>query len=160
MKKILMLFVAIFTFATLSFSQTSGSFGIQGGYSWIDGVAGAQLQMGHFAINAGYFPATMPGSGDPIPSFSGALTYYTGNWDESSYYAKIGVASAGYRYQESWNGGAWGGNVVKPMTIFMAGVKYVGKYSNWYSKGGVGLGWCSEATVFTWELCLGYQFGW
>lgn len=153
-----MLFVAIFAFATLSFSQ-SGAFGIQGGYSWLNGVVGAQYQMGHLAIGAGYYPAKMPGSGESVSSFSGVFTWYGGDWDESCYYASIGVASAGYRSQIDYGYG-WTDDVVKPMTILMGGLKYASKYSDWYSKVGAGVGWCSEATVFTWELTIGYQFGW
>ena len=151
-----MLLVAIFAFATLSYSQ-NGAFGVQGGYSWINGLIGAQYQMGHLAIGGGYYPAIMPGSGKPVSSFSGVFTLYGGDWDESCYYLSIGIASAGYRYEISYGGGPWINPVVKPMTILMGGVKYA-SYSNWYTKGGIGVGWCDEATVFTWEITLGYYF--
>lgn len=156
MKKILTLLVVIFAFTTLSFSQSA--FTVQGGYSWLNGVVGAEYQMGHIAISAGYYPAKMPGSGDPIASFSGAVTWYDGLWSESGYYASIGFASAGYRHETSYNGGAWGSDIVSPMTIGMIGYKY-GSYTGYNMKLGFGYGWCDQASTFTWELTIGYSFG-
>ena len=74
----------------------------------------------------------MPGSGERVSSFSAAITWY-GKDNEfldnhsgalgACYYASLGVASAGYRSQNSYNGGAWTDDVVEPMTIVMGGVK-------------------------------------
>jgi len=161
MKKLILLLSLIFALSFSSFAQTDISVG--GGYSWLQGVANVEAQFGHFGIGAGYFPAKMPGSGDPISSFSAAVTWY-GKTNEflnnhsgalgACYYGSIGFASAGYRSQISYNGGAYGSDVVQPMTIGMLGVKsYAGKFS---FKLGAGYGWCEYAGVFTWEVGLQY----
>lgn len=161
MKKILVLFSLMFAMSISAFSQTDFSLGL--GYSWLQGVVNAEAQFGHWGIGAGYFPAKMPGSGDPVPSFSGALTFY-GKDNEflnnhngalgACYYASVGIASAGYRYQESYNGGAWGNDIVEPMTIVMGGVKsYAGNFS---FKLGLGYGFSPIANAFTWEVGLQY----
>jgi len=135
------------------------SLGFNAGYSWLQGVIGAELEYGNWAVGGGYYPAKMPGSGESVASISWFVTYQSAVFQKSSgYYASIGMASAGYRYQESWNGGSWGNDIIAPMWIGMIGYKY-----NWYSglnlKGGVGYGWCEYAGVFTWEVTLGYKFG-
>jgi len=161
MKKIVLLLSLIFALSISAFSQTDLS--VWGGYSWLNGVVGAEVQYGNFGVSAGYFPAKMPGSGDPISSFSAAVTWYGKNNDYlnnhsgalgACYYGSFGFASAGYRSQISYNGGAYGSDVVEPMLIGMLGVKsYVNK---WQFKLGAGYGWCDYAGVFTWEIGLSY----
>jgi len=156
MKRILTLLIAMFAFATLSFSQ--GAFTVQGGYSWTMGMFGAEYQLGHFAIGSGWMPTSMPGSGEKLNSFSayGAWTGY--DYDESGYYISLGFASAGYRSQMSYNGGSWQDDVISPMGIANFGYKL-----QWYSglnlKGEVGYGWCQYAGVFAWGVTVGWTFG-
>lgn len=107
----------------------------------------------------GWMPTSMPGSGDAVTSISWFVTYQDAVFQESSgYYVSIGSASAGYRYEVSYNGGSWTDDVVANMWIGMIGYKY-----NWYSglnmKAGLGYGWCEYAGVFTWEVSVGWQFG-
>lgn len=161
MKRILTLLVAFFAVATLSYAQSD--FSLWGGYSWVNGVVGAEYQYNKFGVSAGYYPAKMPGSGDRVSSFSAAFTFY-GKDNEyldnhsgalgACYYATIGFASAGYRSQVSYNGGSWTDDVVSPMTIAMVGVKSYA--SKWQFKLGCGMGWCEYATAFTWEIGFGY----
>ena len=156
MKKILILIVALFSITAMSYSQYN-SFTVQGGYSWLNGVVGAELQLGHVGLSGGYMPTKMPGSGERLSSFSGAFTWYGDVMDESCYYTSIGIASAGYRSEVSYNGGSYENGIVKPMGIWMLGYKYAGG-TGWSSKIGGGVGWCSEATVFTFEITLAYSF--
>lgn len=160
MKKVLLSIVMTLAllFATNINTNAQIAGNVQGGYSWLNGVVGAELLLGHIGVSTGYFPAKMPGSGESIASISWAVTYYGGLWDESGYYGSIGMASAGYRAQTSYNGGAYGSDVVAPMWIAMVGYKY-GSYSGFNLKGGVGYGWCEYAGVFTWEITLGFAFG-
>lgn len=155
MKKIFSIFIMLFAITTLNFAQPSGgALNVQGGYSWSNGVIGAELQAGHLAFSLGYFPTKMPGSNEPLSSISGNFTWYGGNWNESSYYASVGVASAGYRSQMNYNNGGWSNDVVSPMTIFMIG--YKGCVDNLNMKIGGGYGWCDYANSWTFELTVGW----
>jgi len=153
MKKLLLLIAFILSFSLLSYSQSS-AFSVYGGYSWVNGAIGAEYQFGSMAISGGWFPTVMPGSNERISSFSGALTYYGGNWDNSAYYATIGVATAGYREQTSYNSGVWTDDVISPMTIVMAG--YKGTYKTTHCKLGFGYGWCNYGDAWTWEFTIGW----
>lgn len=153
MKKLLVLITFILAFSVFAHSQSMG-FTVQGGYSWLNGLVGAEYQVGSIALSGGWFPTKMPGSDERISSFSGALTFYGGKWTRSSYYISGGVASAGYRSEVSYNGGAWTDRVVEPMYIVMLG--YKGTFENVHCKFGLGYGWCDYAGVATWELTLGW----
>ena len=156
MKKILLTVIVLFAITTFSFAQPSGgALNIQGGYSWTNGLIGAEFQAGHLAVSAGWFPTKMPGSDEKLSSFSANFLVYGGNWDESSYYASIGVASAGFRSQNRYNGGSWTNDNVSPMTIVMVGYKY-GDWSGLNMKAGVGYGWCDLGNAWTWELTIGW----
>ena len=157
MKKILLSLAIVFAllFANVETqAQVTGT--VQGGYSWLNGMIGAELQFANLGVSGGYYPARMPGSGDPISSFSAAATWY-GKPYEDCLYGSIGIASAGYRYEVSYNSGPYGDAVVLPMTIGMIG--YKAHWNDWRFKLGGGYGWCSEAGVFTWEILIGYSFG-
>ena len=154
MKKILTLLVAIFAFAMLS--QAQSAFTINGGYSWSYGVVGAEYQLGHIGIGGGWMPTTMPGSGEKLNSFSGVVTWYGGDWWESCYYTSLAFASNGYRAQIDYGSG-WTDDYTAPMGIWRFG--YKAQYGNRGMYGGCGVGWCSEASVFNWELGVKYSFG-
>ena len=125
---------------------------VQGGYSWLSGVVGGDLQVGQLGVSAGWMPTKMPLSGEKLSSIGVAGTLYSGNYDESGYYVSLGVASNGYRYEYS---SSWGANDSKtsPMTIAMLGYKYGSEDMN--LKLGVGYGWCDYAKTWTWEITLG-----
>jgi hypothetical protein len=144
MKKTFLFLLVIFI-TTLTFAQpNTAAFNIQGGYSWTNGVIGAELQAGYFAVSAGYFPTKMPVSGEAAPSFSSNFLLYTGKWNENSFYASIGVASAGYRNDD----------IISPMTIAMVGYKIT--LQNLNMKLGGGYGWCSYDKSLKLELTLGW----
>lgn len=150
----------MFGLSIIAFSQTNISIGT--GYSWLNGVVSAEAQLGNFGIGAGWFPAKMPLSREPVSSFSASLTYY-GKTNEFlnqhknlfdfvgvTYYGSIGVASAGYRYEDN----SLINEIVEPMTIGMIGLKsHIGKFG---LKIGGGYGWCQYAGTFTWEAGLQY----
>jgi hypothetical protein len=161
MKKIFLFLSLIFALSISTFAQTDLS--LWGGYSWLNGVVGAEAQFGKFAVSGGYYPAKMPGSGDRISSFSAAVTFY-GKDNEfldnhsgalgACYYGSVGFASAGYRAETSYNGGAWTDDVVEPVTILMLGVKSYA--SKWSFKLGAGYGFYEGGSTFTWEIGFGY----
>ena len=161
MKKLIFTFIMVIAmiFAINTETKAQTSFGVNAGYSWLTGMVGPELEVGHWSVGMGYMPTSMPGSGDPITSISWFVTYQDAVFKESSgYYVAFGQAMNGYRAQTSYNGGAYGSDVTASMLIGMIGYKY-----NWYSglnlKGGVGYGWCEYAGVFAWEVTLGYKFG-
>ena len=107
MKKIFILLTIFLLFIVNieSKSQTPFAFSAQGGYSWLNGVVGADLQFGKFGISGGWMPTKMPISGTKTSSY-GAL--YSGNYDETTVYGSIGIASQGYRYE--YINGAYSGD--------------------------------------------------
>jgi hypothetical protein len=157
MKKLLLAIVMLISLSVFSASAQSTPFAFraQGGYSWINGVVGAEAQFGKFALSGGWMPTKMPLSGEKISSIGGAITYYTLPADEEgySYYASVGFASQGYRYEltSSWG---YGEEETLPMTIVMVGYKYDSGGVN--CKLGAGYGWCEVAGAFTFEITLGF----
>ena len=162
MKKFLLSIAFIFAITFSSFGQTPTDFSIWGGYSWLNGVFGADVQFGQVGISGGWYPAKMPYSKNPINSFSGAITFYSksnkylndhyGSF-AACYYGSFGIASAGYRY-ESYGGSMIYDSYSESMYIVMGGVKsYVDR---WSFKVGIGYGWCAQTGVFTWEIGLSY----
>jgi hypothetical protein len=119
---------------------------VQGGYSWINGVVGGDVQIGHFGFGAGWMPTTMPLSGTPVNSVGFHATVYSANYNEFGYYLSLGEATNGFRYEDSW-----GIDATDAMTILMLGVK--GGTDTFFWKAGVGYGWCQEA--WTGEITLG-----
>jgi len=144
MKKFLLLFLILALSITIQ-AQISRTFGIQTGYSRLNGIVGIEYQMGHIGIGAGYYPTQIIGG--TRPAFSGSLTTYNKNWNKTCLYSSIGVSSEGFA------------NGHEPISILMAGAKFTFN-SNWYLKTGAGVGWSTETTKFTGEITFGYQFNW
>jgi hypothetical protein len=147
----------LFTTNMESKAQVPISLGINTGYSWLSGVAGAEVQFGHWITGVGYWPAKMPGNGETVGSIGWFVEYSDALWDESGYYANFGIASNGYRSQLSYNGGSYGSDYTNSMYIVNVGYKY-GSWNGWNMKAGCGYGWCEEAGVFNFELTLGKKF--
>jgi hypothetical protein len=156
MKK-LFLSIVIMTILSLSSFKTEAqstpfSANIHGGYSWINGVVGGELKVGHFGLSGGWMPTKMPMTREKLNSLGTAVSLYTlpANEYGSSYYASLGVASHGYRYEDSW-----GNASSSPMTIAMIGVQY--DTYGVYSKIGGGYGWCDYGNAWTFEILLGFR---
>lgn len=130
---------------------TPFSLSATGGYSWLTGVVGGELQYGKLGVGAGWMPTKMPISGEKISSWGIAATYYTlpAGQEGMSYYLSGGIASQGYQYEDSW-----GEESTLPCTIITAGSKY--DSGGVFLKAGLGYGWCSELGAFTFELTLGF----
>lgn len=155
MKKLI---IGVFCLVALTFAsletqaQHDGDFGItpQGGYSWQNGVAGVELQYLNLAISGGWLPTSVPLTGTPVNSYSGAITWY-GNAFDNGGYVSFAVASAGYRY-----GSSFGDEEILPMSIIGLGYRYwMGPIS---LKFGAGYGWCDKMDAFTFEVLLSYTF--
>jgi len=151
MKKIIILLFTL-VLSISAFSQTS--INVWGGYSWLNGIIGAEVQLEHFGISAGYYPAKMPDTKENIPSFSAAVTYYTKSnkllkSKDMCYYGSLGMASAGYRHDGDVDpiyigmtglrfninklqlkvGGGYGFNNIENKWMFEAGISY-GLFTN------------------------------
>jgi hypothetical protein len=156
MKKILMTICLVFSLlvATLTSnaqSTTPYALSVTGGYSWLSGVVGAEIQVGQFGFSGGWMPTSMPMSGEKLNSVGFAATLYSGPpTDPSTFYASFGVASDGYRYEDSNGYGE-----VLPMSIIMVGSKY--DSGGVFFKAGAGYGWCEIGGAFTFELTLGFS---
>jgi hypothetical protein len=153
MRKLLIVSMLTILFSLLSLSSnaqtTPTSFSVHGGYSWLNGVVGAELQSGCFGISGGWMPTTMPISGDKVNSYGFAVSLYSGPPSETiSYYLSGGIASDGYQYEDSYGYGK-----TEAVTIIMAGTKY--NFNSFYAKLGLGYGFCSEANSFTFEATIG-----
>ena len=147
MKKILTIFIIIFTFATLSFAQKS-SITVQTGYSLSTGLLGAEYQFGKVSIAAGWMPLRTPETHEIISSFSAAITAYGCDWNESGWYGSAAFASAAYRTED----------IVSPMMILSLGYKQH-LWSAFSVKGGVGYGWCEYAAFPSLEVTARWTFG-
>ena len=151
MKKITLLFVALM-FTVIANAQVLSA---HAGYSWLNGVVGLEYNVSGFGISAGVFPAKLPATGGRVASFSGALSFYGKDYDESGWYASIGIASAGYREQTSYGGSSWSTNI-QPMTIVMVGSR--GSSLGTWAKLGAGAGFSPDGgAIFTFELLIGFQ---
>lgn len=133
-------------------AQSSWALSGQGGYSWINGVVGGDLQIGNFGISGGWMPTKMPLSGNKISSIGFALSLYSAKYNEAGYYVSLGSASQGYRYELSSSSG-YHSESTSPMTIVMAG--YKGGTDDLYFKLGGGYGWCDQGNAWTFEATLG-----
>lgn len=51
---------------TVNAQQTPFAFNVQGGYSWLNGVLGAEAQFGKLGVSGGWMPCRMPMSGEWI----------------------------------------------------------------------------------------------
>jgi len=148
--------MSVFISSTLNAQQTNDltthtpyALSIHGGYSWLDGVVGADFQSGLFGLTGGWMPTTMPMTGENINSFGFAASLYSGPpTDIYTFYLSVGVASDGYQYEDSYG---YGGT--EPVTIVMVGSKYNG--NRVYFKAGIGYGWNEYTGVWTGELTLG-----
>jgi len=122
---------------------------VHGGYSWLDGVVGGDLQTGLFGLSAGWMPTTMPLSGDPVNSLCAAISIYSGPvTDAYTWYGSFGVASDGYQYEDTY-----GGEGTEAVYIAMVGTRY--NSPKVYLKAGIGYGWNEWAGVWTGEITLG-----
>lgn len=143
-----MLALILFSSNMSAQNETPIAFNVQGGYSWLNGVVGAELQIGHFGLSGGWMPTTMPLSGAKINSYSFAGTYYSEPNSQFSSYLSVGVASQGYRYEDSWGNGA-----TAPVTILMVGLK---EEADIFSvKAGLGYGWSDQGDAWTFEATIG-----
>jgi hypothetical protein len=157
MKKVLLtifMSLAIIIASTTANAQstpTPYSISAHGGYSWLNGVLGGEVQFGHVGLAAGWMPTKMPLSGTKVNSGCFNATYYSGTpVDDYSFYLSAGVSTAGYRYEDSW-----GGEDIEPITIIMLGSKY--DSGGVYCKAGVGYGWCDQAGIVAFEILLGFK---
>jgi hypothetical protein len=148
MKKILMTICLMFSLILAA--QTPYALSVTGGYSWLSGVIGAEFQTGNFGFSGGWMPTSMPMSGEKVNSVGVAVTAYSGTPEDiSTWYCSLGVASDGYRYEDSYGYGS-----TMPMTIVMVGSKY--SSGDIFCKGGIGYGWCELGGAFAFEFTLGY----
>jgi hypothetical protein len=90
-------------------------------------------------------------SGERIHNISFAVTANTLQPDDvgEGVYLTLASASHGFRYEDSW-----GGEDTYPMTIVGAGFRY--QYGGYWSKAGVGYGWCDYGRSWTFEIMLGF----
>lgn len=137
-------------------AQTPITFSGQAGYSWLSGVVGGELQIGHIGLGSGWMPTSMPYSGNPVNSVGIYGTYYTLPAGQPGYggYLSVGAASAGYQEEYYDSYGYYKGSTY-PMTIVMVGTKWQGE-RGWFGKAGLGYGWCEYAEAFTFELTVGF----
>lgn len=142
----------------IGFTNGQAGIGVQGGYDWLEGNVALAGQIGNWGGTLGTYHTTMPGSGDGVTGACWSISWNDEIWDESGYYASIGMNSAGYREETSYNGGAWQSDVVEPMWIAMLGYKYM-TYSGLYAKTAVGYGWCDFGSSFTYGISVGFMIG-
>ena len=160
MKKLLMA-IALIAIMFLGVEQTTsaqGALTVNAGYSWTNGMIGAEAQGPHWALGAGYLKTEWPMSGDPISSVSAHITWYDAPYNYSGYYATFAYIGNGYRYEDS-NGSRYS----SAMTGLIIGYKI--SFGDFGIKGGLGWGFIldgntmnGERNVGTWEVGATYSF--
>lgn len=149
----LCLFLSLLFTSTITNAQNPFAVSVHGGYSWLNGVLGAEAQFGHFGISGGWMPTKMPMSGEKVSSIGFGVTAFTGNPDELSYYVSYGIASDGYRSETTSNYG-YSDEFTAPMNIIMVGCKSGTDTFNFRLGGGYG--WCEYGGSWTFEVTLGF----
>jgi len=146
-------------FATTNQTQAQSALTISGGYSWTNGMIGAEVQNGHWAYGAGYLATMWPLSGDPISSLSGHITWYDSPYNYSGYYATAAMIGNGYRYEDSY-----GTRYSSTMAALLIGYKI--SFGDFGIKAGLGWGFIldgntmnGESGVGTYEVSATYSFG-
>jgi len=156
MKKLLsaILISMALLFAVNMETQAQSSLYVQGGWSWSEGVGTVGFSYNNISTSIGYMPAPMPGSGEWVNGVVWNIKFAP-KWYESGYYVGYSYNSVGYRYQESYNGGAWENDYVAGMHILSIGYK-IGN-EKWYLAGDVGYGWApSIASGMSYGVVLGF----
>jgi len=152
MKKILLILITLFALSIGSVQsqeiEKSTALYIRGGYSWFTGVVGGELQMGNVGIGGGWMPTKTPLTGQKENAYGICVTYYTGNYNEDSFYLSGGYIINGYRYENSY-----GTYNTDNMIGLMGGYKIATDIID--LKGGVGYGFYSDGGTFTAEITLG-----
>jgi hypothetical protein len=96
--------VLIFFILSIALSaQIPKALTVRIGDSELKGLAGVELQVSRFSISGGWRPGHLPYGGSMINSFDLALTIYSKQWYESSWYLSIGRASRGIVYATKLN---------------------------------------------------------
>jgi hypothetical protein len=149
--------IMLFAIPTQSQAQGQYGIGINGGYSWLNGIIGAEVFANKLSLSVGYMPTSMPLSGESVSSISWAVTWYSKPWTDNSWYMSYGMAMSGYREEVSYTiSSDFHESTILPLNILMAGWRFTGKTGNWNLKVGLGLGWRPEWTEFTGEITFGY----
>ena len=111
-------------------SPTPFGISLQGGYSWLNGVVGGEIQYGHFSVSGGWMPTTMPVSGAKVTSGCFAGTYYSAtSLNDYAAYISVGVSTKGYQYEDLYGNGG-----TEPVTIVMVGSKYEAPSGLWLKR--------------------------
>lgn len=146
-------------------------FSLNGGYSWINGVIGAEVFIGDYVgLSTGWMPTSMPKSGEKLSSWGFGISGYQSSIYENGTYASFGIASKGYRYEETrseyttiynYNTGRYENDYTsssyeetQPMSILMVGYRW-GWGDGTTLKAGVGYGWCEQASAISFEIIIG-----
>jgi hypothetical protein len=99
MKKLFFVISAMLI-STLIFAQRPTTLNVRLGDSEIKGVAGVEFQRSHLSIAAGWRPVQTPIEAKTIHSFSTAVTVYSSNCNNTSFYGSLGYASCGYMWYQ------------------------------------------------------------
>ena len=157
-KKILTLLVVIIAFTTSTLSQTT--FSIQGGYSLTMGIVGAEYQIGHHAIGAGYMPTKIPYTKQSTSSFSAYYSWRKYTTNENGHYLSIGFASTGYPLSLNYDSfeSEWDGSNINPMGVLNFGYRFK-IYSDLNLKTEIGYAWCENFQTIVCGIAIGWVFG-
>ena len=135
----------------------------QTGYSLINGVVGAEIQVNHFAVSVGYFPYDLSSFDDMKESGSTSLavSWYSGDLYgenpsgvfESGLYVSLGMASKTYDSFDYYHKNPL------PMGLVTTGFKVL-IMGYGYMKVGVGLGYNSRGFEPSGEATFGFMLTW
>ena len=131
-------------------AQTYNGLNAHAGMSWVNGNLGLEYQVSHFAVSTGWATGRIP-LGKRINSYSGALTYYYKDWNESGVYSTIGYATQGFTGQTFYNPHF---NETSPSIIVLTGCRVI--FNNFYIKSGLGANLNKFKNRIEFEFVIGY----
>ena len=166
MKKFIGVLVLIFLFGALN-AQIQKTINLRFGDSESKGLAGIEFVLSKVSIAGGWRPAWMPAPADKaIHSFDVALTVYTNEWYESSFYISLARASKSIIYVSKIDANTGEDTYkVEPSVIFQVGRRFNFKdmspelNSKFSLDAGIGANFGNHATLFAFEFILNYSLG-
>lgn len=153
MKKLLLSIIVLFAITASSMAQSS-SFLARGGYSWLNGMVGAEYQVNRLGFGLGWMPNTKPASGEKVTSITYNVTFYGGEWDESAFYISAGGATNGFQ-RETYSSNGYYDYETSAGFILTGGYKFAWEALD--LKVGGGWGWGLQQSVGTLEATLGLR---
>jgi len=150
MKKLLLILLILIGISTQLKSQTKvqTALYVRGGYSWLTGVIGTELQINNFGFGFGWMPTPYLLNDQRINAYGIDVTYYNGLPNQNSFYISGSYIINGYEYESDY----YGTQIIDMMAILIG---YKVSLSIFDLKFGLGTGFNSDNVIIIVEATIG-----